>query len=433
MALKTLLIDISPLRDSPAFRYAYAARAATVLVTGMLLVAASLQLFRITNSSIAVAALNIAMAVPMVLALIVGGVLSDRRDRRELMLWSRTAYAVGVLLFFGNALLAEPQVALIYLAGVISGAAGGISVPAMMAATPALVGRDRLAAAAALSGLAMQIGGIVGPALAGALIAGPGLVFCYGIVLVGVLVTPFLLYRLPALPPPPVKAHAHPARSFVEGLSFIRANPLLRGLLLIDLAAMILATPIALLPEWGTRILSGDAQVTGLLYAAPAVGATLAALSSGWTRTVAQSGRVLVVAWVGLHAGPWEIGVVGVAQSGGDGCCRHDFQDLAGRVDPTAHAQCHAGTGVEHLDDADHPRASARQYADRFRCAPAHTAVGPGDWRRGVCGCRRGHCSALTCRACGEAGRQSDAPGCRRSVCRLTSTIQMMMPLISCI
>lgn len=296
MAARSFFIDISPLRDSAAFRYAYAARAATVLVTGMLLVAASLQIFQITRSSIAVAALNVAMAVPMVLALIVGGVLSDRRDRRELMLWSRTAYAVGVVLFFVNALLPEPQVALIYLAGIISGAAGGISVPAMMAATPALVGRERLAAAAALSGLAMQIGGIVGPALAGALIAGPGMVFCYGIVLVGVLVTPFLLYRLPALPPPPMKAHTRAATSFVEGLSFIRTNPLLRGLLLIDLAAMVLATPIALLPEWGTRILSGGPEVTGLLYAAPAVGATLAALSSGWTRTIVQSGRVLIVA-----------------------------------------------------------------------------------------------------------------------------------------
>lgn len=296
MTSKKFFIDISPLRDSPAFRYAYAARGATVLVTGMLLVAASLQLFQLTGSSLAVAAFNVAMAVPMVLALMVGGVLSDRRDRRELMLWSRTIYAVGVVIFFVNSLLAEPSIWLIYLAGVISGAAGGISVPAMMAATPALVGRERLAAAAALSGLAMQIGGIVGPALAGALIAGPGLVFCYAIVLVGVLATPMLLYRLPALAPPPSSIQMRARASFVEGLNFIRGNKLLRGLLLIDLAAMILATPLALLPEWGTLILNGGPQAAGLLYSAPAIGATLAALFSGWTRTLAAAGRVLITA-----------------------------------------------------------------------------------------------------------------------------------------
>lgn len=296
MTVKSFFMDISPLRDSPAFRYAFAARTATVLVTGMLLVAASLQLFQMTQSSVAVAALNVAMAVPMVLALVAGGVLSDQRDRRSLMLWSRSAYAVGVMLFFVNALLPEPSIVLIYVAGMISGAAGGISVPAMMAATPALVGRERLAAAAALGGLSMQIGGIVGPALAGALIAGPGLVFCYGIVLVGVLTTPFLLYRLPPLPPPPRKAPVRAAASFIEGLSYIRGNPLLRGLLLIDLAAMVLATPLALLPEWGTRILGGGPQVAGFLYAAPAIGATLAALSSGWTRRVTQTGHVLIAA-----------------------------------------------------------------------------------------------------------------------------------------
>ena len=296
MTRRAFFIDISPLRDSPAFRYAYAARAATVLVTGMLLVAASLQLFQLTGSSLAVAAFNVAMAVPMVLALMVGGVLSDRRDRRELMLWSRTAYAAGVVMFFVNSLFAEPSVAVIYLAGVISGAAGGISVPAMMAATPALVGRERLAAAAALSGLAMQIGGIIGPALAGVLIAGPGLVFCYAIVLVGVLATPFLLYRLPALPPPPAATQMRARASFMEGIHFIRESKLLRGLLLIDLAAMVLATPLALLPEWGTLVLGGGPEAAGLLYSAPAIGATLAALTSGWTRTLAAPGRVLIAA-----------------------------------------------------------------------------------------------------------------------------------------
>ena len=308
MAGKRFFLDISPLIDSPAFRYAYAARAATVLVTGMLLVTASLQLFALTQSTIAVAGLTVAMAVPMVLALIVGGVLSDQRDRRQLMLWSRSVYAVGVLLFFVNAWLPDPQIALIYLAGVISGAAGGISVPAMMAATPALVGRERLASAAALSGLAMQFGGILGPAFAGVLIAGPGIVACYGIVLVGVLATPFLLYRLPPLPPPPRKTDGAPLpdglagrlratfTSFAAGWQFIRSSPLLSGLLLIDLVAMILATPLALLPEWGTRILSAGPEVTGMLYAAPALGATIAALSSGWTRTVRRSGQVLIAA-----------------------------------------------------------------------------------------------------------------------------------------
>jgi len=299
MRIARFLIDLAPLRESRAFRYAYAARTATVLVTGMLLVAASIQLYDLTASSVAVAALNASMALPMGLALIVGGVLSDRIDRRKLMLWSRSVYVISVLLFLCNALLPRPLVWPIYLAAVIGGAAGGISVPAMMSATPALVGRRHLAAAAALSGLAMQLGGVIGPLLAGALIAGPGLVFCYAIVLAWVVATPVLLRALPPLPPrAPADGGGEAGlfHSFVEGLRYMLATPLLRNLLLIDLAAVVFATPLALLPEWGDTVLGMGAEATGALYSAPAAGAVLAALASGWTRGHPRPGRIVIVA-----------------------------------------------------------------------------------------------------------------------------------------
>lgn len=297
--MSRFLLDITPLRISRAFRYAYAARTATVLVTGMLMVAASIQLYNLTESSVAVAGLNAAMAIPMVLALMIGGVLSDQMDRRKLMLYSRSVYVISVALFLFNALLPTPSIWLIYLAATIGGAAGGISVPAMMSATPALVGREHLAAAAALSGLSMQIGGVIGPSLAGLIIAGPGLVFCYAIVLIAVLITPFLLKQLPSLPP---KAHPNTQPStalfgaFVDGFTYMTKQPLLRSLLLIDLTAVFFATPLALLPEWGEQVLNQGATVTGLLYSAPAVGAMLMALSSGWTKSVHYPGRFIITA-----------------------------------------------------------------------------------------------------------------------------------------
>lgn len=298
LTLSTLLIDVSPLRESRPFRYVYAARTATVLVTGMLLVAASIQLYGLTDSSVAVAALNVFLALPMGLALIIGGVLSDRFDRRQLMLWSRSIYVISVLLFLANALLPQPLVWPIYLAAIIGGAASGISVPAMMSATPALVGRQHLASAAALSGLSMQLGGVIGPLLAGALIAGPGLVACYAIVLVGVVATPLLLRALPSLPPMAPPGGAPPKQgmfySFIEGFRYMLKTPLLRGLLLIDLAAVVFATPLALLPEWGDVVLGQGAEATGALYSAPAIGAVLAALASGWTRSHPRPGRVII-------------------------------------------------------------------------------------------------------------------------------------------
>lgn len=293
--MSRLFLDLSPLRESRSFRYAYAARTATVLVTGMLMVAASIQLYQLTGSSVAVAGLNATMAIPMVIALMIGGVLSDRMDRRKLMLYSRTVYVVSVGLFLLNALLPNPSVWFIYLAAGIGGAAGGISVPAMMSATPTLVGRRHVAAAAALSGLSMQIGGVIGPSLAGLIIAGPGLVFCYVIVLLAVLTTPFLLKQLPPLPPTHTGA-THPAMfsAFIAGFTYMAKQPLLRSLLLIDLTAVVLATPLALLPEWGEQVLNQGAEVTGLLYSAPAIGATLMALSSGWTKQLKRPGYFII-------------------------------------------------------------------------------------------------------------------------------------------
>lgn len=298
MALQNLLIDISPLKESRAFRHAYAARAATVLVTGMLMVAASVQIYGLTQSSVSVAMLNLLMAIPTGVSMLIGGVLSDRMDRRKLMLWSRSVYVLSTLIFLANTLMPTPALWPIYLAGMIGGAAGGISVPAMMSATPALVGRDRLAAAAALSGLVMHVGAVFGPLLAGVLINGPGLVFCYLIVLAGVITTPLLLRALPPLPPmapPGAGPGGNVIQDFLHGLRYLVRTPLLRNLLLIDMGAVVFATPLALLPEWGHRVL-GQVHLIALLYAAPALGAIVAALGSGWTRTVARPGHVVIVA-----------------------------------------------------------------------------------------------------------------------------------------
>jgi len=293
MSARRWLLDISPLRDSRAFRYAYAARTATVLVTGMLMVANSIQVYDLSGSSLAVALLNAAMAVPMALGLLAGGVLADRIDRRTLMLRARLAYVPGIVIFLANALLPQPMLWPMYLAALMCGAATGISMPAMMAVIPALVGRERLAAAAALSGLSLQLGGIIGPALAGVLLAGPGLVVCYAIVLAGVLLTPLLLSALPSLPPSGPKRGSGPS-AWAEALHWLRGNTMLRRLLWVDFVAMVLATPLALLPQWGSEVLAAGPEATGLLYSAPAVGALVAGLSSGWTRQVARPGLLVI-------------------------------------------------------------------------------------------------------------------------------------------
>ena len=80
------------------------------------------------------------------------------------------------------------------------------------------------------------------------------------------------------------------ASSIKEGLSYLKGQPLLQSGFLIDLNAMIFGMPHALFPALGTEIFGGDASTVGLLYAAPGMGALIAALTSGWVGSVSRWG-----------------------------------------------------------------------------------------------------------------------------------------------
>ncbi|WP_019906459.1 MFS transporter [Methylobacterium sp. 77] len=296
-----MMLDLSPLRASRGFRLLYAARAASFLAFGVLGVAVSLQMYALTSSSLQVALLNAAVAAPMALALIVGGWLADRYDRRAVMVWSRTAHLLTILILMANAGLDQPMVWPIYAAAVVGGSTFGFGMPAIMAATPALVGREHLSGAAALTAVAAQVGAIAGPFLAGAITAGAGLVACYGTVAVISGITPVVLAFLPALPPiaeqaagTPVTALAADEDGFMGGLRYIARSPLVLSLLLIDLVALVLAVPYVLLPELATHGLGEGPDSIGLLYAAPSVGALVGALGSGRAGASPFAGRWLV-------------------------------------------------------------------------------------------------------------------------------------------
>lgn len=104
---------------------------------------------------------------------------------------------------------------------------------------------------------------------------------------------------------PPRQGTRPGLRSFVEGLRYVRHRSLVVGVLLIDIDAMFFGMPKALFPAIGTTTFHGAPTVIGLLYAAPAAGALVAAATSGWISTVRRAGRVLlasVMVWGGAIA-----------------------------------------------------------------------------------------------------------------------------------
>src|SRR5690606_25427112 len=216
----------------------------------------------------------------------------------------------------------------IYAATVLSGLTGGISAPSLMSTLPRLVPLALLPAAGALNALLEQGGRLVGPLIAGAVIAAWGLAYSFWVVLVGAILIPVLLSRLPSLPAAPdavgkpadkaSAARRRPAslQGWIDGARFAVNSPVVGGLLILDVLMALLATPWVLLPQWSEQVLGGDARLLGMLHAAPAVGAVLAAALSGWTRRLRRPGGVVVLAavcWGVLMAGLGSVSSVALA------------------------------------------------------------------------------------------------------------------------
>ncbi|MDT0318453.1 MFS transporter [Streptomyces millisiae] len=288
MPAARLAMDLSPLRDSRDFRLLYAGFLGALLGTLMTSVAVAVQVYELTGSAAQLGLVSLARALPMVVGVLVGGVLADRTDRRLLMLATRLPLTLVAAALAVNALLPEPRLWPVYVATGLTGLLAGLGGPAMLAAIPTLVGRERLAAAGALTSASTQLAALVGPAVGGALIAGPGLAACFAVDAAGLLVFSLALLFVRPLPVGgPTATSANGVRrafgSVADGVRHVRGNRLIAGLLLIDAAAMVFTMPQALYPALADQHFGGGPQVVGLLYAAPALGALVGAATSGWT------------------------------------------------------------------------------------------------------------------------------------------------------
>lgn len=289
MRLAGLVMDVTPLRENRDFRLLYAGFVGALFGTLMTSVAVAVQIYDLTGSPLQIGLVSLARALPLVVGVLVGGVLADRADRRKLMLVTRLPLTLVAAALAVNALQPEPRLWVIYVATGCTGLLAGLGGPAMLAAIPALVGTERLAAAGALTAASTQFAALLGPAVGGLLIAGPGLAACYAVDAAGFLVFSVALLFVRPLPPAAGDAGARTKgvrQAFTavgDGVRYIRGHRLIVGLLLIDAAAMVFTMPQALYPVLADEQFGGGPGVVGLLYAAPALGALVGAATSGWT------------------------------------------------------------------------------------------------------------------------------------------------------
>ena len=320
-----LLVDITPLRVSPAYRRLWLGNTLAYVGTQLTLVAVSLEVFALTGSSFAVGLLGLAALVPLVVAGLYGGAIADRHDRRRVALTSSAVMWLTTVGIAAQAWAGLESVPVLYALVALHSGASGINQPTRGAIIPALVGLPLVPAANALNMMTFSVALMVGPVLGGVLVAAVGYAWTYSIDVVTFLAALYAVWRLPSLPPQRAEtATASGARwglaSVVEGLRFLGSRPNLRMTFLADIVAMTTAFPRALLPAIGAVVLGGGEAAVGVLLAAMAAGAFLAGLfSAPFTRLHAQGWGVYVSILVWGAAVAAFGGVVWWAQSLPDG------------------------------------------------------------------------------------------------------------------
>ncbi len=287
------------MRESREFRLLYAGQLVSATGSQMTTVAAPFQVYVLTGSSLAVGLLGLAQIIPLVIGSFVGGALADAHDRRKILLLAQLLIGSTSLGLALNAMAEHPQVWLIFVLTAMQAAFAGLDTPTRSAAIPSLVRRDLLPSAFALNQLLWQTCQIVGPAIAGVLIARVGIASAYWVDVAsfGAAILALVL-MLPMIP------HGGGTRasrsSVLEGLRYLKGKQALQGTFVIDINAMIFGMPRALFPALGLTVFAGGRvdgpTAVGLLYAAPAAGALVGAVTSGWLASVDRQGRAVVLA-----------------------------------------------------------------------------------------------------------------------------------------
>lgn len=197
----------------------------------------------------------------------------------------------------------------LYLLVALQSGAQAINQPARSAIIPTLIRKELLPAANALSMLTLGLAMTAGPLLAGLLVAWLGFGWTYTIDFVSFAFVLWAVYRLP--PMPPTGGHSKAGiRSVIEGFRFLGTRPNLRMTFIIDLIAMVLAQPRALLPAVAALMIGGGEATVGILLACTAVGAFLAGLFSGPLGSVRRQGTAVVVSVMGWGASIGAFGLV---------------------------------------------------------------------------------------------------------------------------
>jgi predicted MFS family arabinose efflux permease len=239
---------------------------------------------------------------PILLFTLVGGVVADRRDRRQLLLMSQyvqmtTAFTLAALVYWDVVRIWH-----VLTLSVITGMAQAFGGPAHQSLVPSLVDKEHLPNAIALNSIQFNLARVIGPLIAGAALTAFGMAACFGLNGVSFLAVIVALLSL-HIKHVPTGNRSRMHEELRLGLSYVKRQPGLIGLTVLAFVTTYLGTPLlTFLPLFAQNVFGGGVGQYTRLMASAGAGAVTGALVVAWLGKFTGMGRTVLILQFALGA-----------------------------------------------------------------------------------------------------------------------------------
>ena len=308
LSMQSKFIARSPLWRSLRhgnYRLYLAGQLVSVCGTWMQQVALSWLIYRLTGSATLLGVVGFASQIPIFGLGAIGGVISDRYSCHRVAVWTQCAALAQALLLSLLTLMGWIQPLHIILLGVALGVVYAFDMPARQALVHQLVDSEDLANAVALNSSMINAARIVGPALAGLVVAkfGEGVCFMINAVSYVAVIVALLAMKLPERRRVPAESISI-GRSLIEGGRYTLATTPIRDVLILLGVVGFMGMPyMTLMPVFAAQIHKSGADALGLMFGAVGLGALIGALFLARRENIIGLGRIIVIATLAFGFG----------------------------------------------------------------------------------------------------------------------------------
>src|SRR6478735_7459581 len=278
----------------------FAGQLISLIGTWMDQVAEAWLVYRLTGSALLLGTVAFASQIPVFLLAPIGGALADRVDRRKILIATQSAMMFLTFILAWVTLSHRVRIWQVVTQAAITGVVNAIDLPARQSFVVDMVSRADLVNAIALNSSMFNGARVVGPALAGIVVAAIGEGWCFfanGISFIAVIAGLALM----KMNRPRMAIAGSPLENIIEGFRFVAQSGPVRALMMLLGLVSFTAMPYAvLMPLFADKILHGGAQALGLLMGCSGIGALGGAITLAMRKTVHGLGTWVAISCAGF-------------------------------------------------------------------------------------------------------------------------------------